>query len=299
MSTRGAVGFRKNDKDFVFYNHYDSYPSSLGEKVLSFIQETDISELNVITDQLFHEQFSSLPNFLGRLIDHSDPSSINAEQFLLDSLFCEYAYIINLDTQKLEFYQGGNQFCLKNKGRYADKTRYLQSDYLMKPYFYYGVILTKALPLTKIKQSTVSAMIQVFNHRTAQIRKYLQLVEQKTIFDLTTLIDQAIENNQSDLYFVYDENSQSCSMYYLKEFPYIGKRKTSIEPIQSFNPSEYLQITNAIIRKTEGHIFNKNVNFVFAHQYKNVTYCIESTAIDYNETQINQFCLTIKKKQEA
>ena len=44
---------------------------------------------------------------------------INSEGFIHDSLFCEYAYIINLDDGLLEFYQGFN----KNPeapGRYAD-----------------------------------------------------------------------------------------------------------------------------------------------------------------------------------
>ena len=31
MGTRGAYGFRINDKDKVTYNHFDSYPDGFGK----------------------------------------------------------------------------------------------------------------------------------------------------------------------------------------------------------------------------------------------------------------------------
>lgn len=43
---------------------------------------------------------------------------IDGHDFLADSLFCEYAYIINLDTKRLEFYVGSNQDG-NATGRYA------------------------------------------------------------------------------------------------------------------------------------------------------------------------------------
>ena len=41
MGTRGAYGFKSQNKIKVIYNHFDSYPSGLGEDVVNFIQRVD------------------------------------------------------------------------------------------------------------------------------------------------------------------------------------------------------------------------------------------------------------------
>lgn len=38
MGTRGTIRIRKNGKQIIMYNHYDSYPSGLGVKFLKDIQ---------------------------------------------------------------------------------------------------------------------------------------------------------------------------------------------------------------------------------------------------------------------
>lgn len=135
MGTRGLYGFRKNGVDKTTYNHYDSYPDYLGRNILEFIRNHG-EKLNSIFDNiimvneddiptkeqieeckaycdtsvskqteedwycLLHKQGDLEPyvNGLKYMIDNHD--------FILDSLFCEYAYIINLDTNKLEFWVG-------------------------------------------------------------------------------------------------------------------------------------------------------------------------------------------------
>ena len=52
MGTRGLYGFRKNGKDKITYNHWDSYPEGLGQNVLNFVKETSIEELNSIYDKI-------------------------------------------------------------------------------------------------------------------------------------------------------------------------------------------------------------------------------------------------------
>lgn len=118
MSTRGYVGIRKNEVDKGGYNHYDSYPTGLGKCVLTFIQEKDMETLNNLYDEINDQVYN------GDVWDW-ETCSFNKEfenynDFLFDSLFCEYAYIINLDEGVLEFYIGFN----KNPeadGRYAHK----------------------------------------------------------------------------------------------------------------------------------------------------------------------------------
>ncbi len=48
MGTRGVFGFHKDGVDKITYNHYDSYPTCLGEEVKKFIINHPVEELNKI-----------------------------------------------------------------------------------------------------------------------------------------------------------------------------------------------------------------------------------------------------------
>ena len=39
MATRGLVGIRYRDKDYLIYKHFDSYPEALGVKILGEVKE--------------------------------------------------------------------------------------------------------------------------------------------------------------------------------------------------------------------------------------------------------------------
>ena len=140
MGTRGLYGFRKNNKDKTTYNHYDSYPEGLGADVISFIQKHSIKDMNDLYDRIImvnehsapteeqkancmknsaidlsvssqstNDWYCLLRNLQGNLdaLCKCDvPYMIDNEDFIKDSLFCEYAYIINLDDNVLEFYKG-------------------------------------------------------------------------------------------------------------------------------------------------------------------------------------------------
>ena len=137
MSTRALYGFRKNGDDKLTYNHYDGYPEGLGKDIITFISNHTIEELNNIYDKIIMvdeenipteeqikecEQYAnldvseqSLMNWYCLLRDSQGDLSCYADglkymidnhDFILDSLFCEFAYIINLDTNKLEVYRG-------------------------------------------------------------------------------------------------------------------------------------------------------------------------------------------------
>ena len=148
MGTRGAVGVKLNNKYYVTYNHWDSYPSELGKDVVQFCQKIDtiqngwkkfsknIEKVELVKnkdkaskklqnkyakycDESVSTQDSSewyclLRNLQGisifnEILEGNVEHMIDSFNFLKDSLFCEYAYIINLDDKKLEFYQGFNK----------------------------------------------------------------------------------------------------------------------------------------------------------------------------------------------
>jgi len=122
MSTNGVVAFQIDNKLKTIYNHYDSYPDNLGNNVLDFIRRYDIEELKVHTKQMINKR-NTLTTFydFDVFISHSDEDIFyyeDATSFMERSLFCEWAYIINLDTYELEIYKGYNKE--KPVGRFRD-----------------------------------------------------------------------------------------------------------------------------------------------------------------------------------
>lgn len=156
MGTRGCYGFRKNGIDKLTYNHYDSYPDYLGKIVVTFCKETSLDEMNEIYDRLIlvnendkptREQIEECKRYYNGDVSCKTPEDwycllrnaqgdldayknglkymIDSCGFIKDSLWCEYAYIINLDTYELEFWVGGqdkpdiyNRYGVKRDGDY-------------------------------------------------------------------------------------------------------------------------------------------------------------------------------------
>ena len=61
MSTRGMYGFYKDGVTKATYNHYDSYPSCLGHKVINFLSNTTIEQLNAIFNKIILVNEDILP----------------------------------------------------------------------------------------------------------------------------------------------------------------------------------------------------------------------------------------------
>lgn len=144
MSTRGLYGLRKNGIDKCTYNHSDSYPDWLGKEILEFCARNSIEKLSRLFDNIEIVSEGSTPteeqieickkagyvnlsvssrnetdwycllrNLQGNfnaytkcIEDNTKVFMTNGSDFIQDSLFCEYAYIINLDDEVLEFYEG-------------------------------------------------------------------------------------------------------------------------------------------------------------------------------------------------
>lgn len=136
MGTRGLIGYYKNRLTKAEYNHFDSYPSELGETIREYISENTIyglnRDFNGITlisdnDEPTPEQVIAFANFsyhdVGKVnfsewywLVHDCQGDLGAYakmgvmldniDFIKDSLFCEWAYIINLDRNVLEIYKG-------------------------------------------------------------------------------------------------------------------------------------------------------------------------------------------------
>jgi len=134
MGTRGVYGFKKDGNFKVTYNHYDSYPSSLGEDILKYIKSRTIEELNELFDNLrmvnedikptsedienlkiyanlgvsgrsTNEWYVLLRLMQGKLEFHEEAKiMIDNESWLFDN---DYTYIIDLDENKFFIYNWG------------------------------------------------------------------------------------------------------------------------------------------------------------------------------------------------
>lgn len=167
IGTRGIIGFRYNGIDKLTYNHWDSYPSWLGVKILEEIKGISPNELKEkaqkiiminetsqptreqiqeckqwantdVSEQTLKEWYCLLREAQGTLIPYLSETlryMIDSHEFIKDSLSCEWGYIINLGTGKFEVWKGfqkkpqkGNRY-----GETPDESGYYPSA-LIKEY---------------------------------------------------------------------------------------------------------------------------------------------------------------------
>lgn len=167
MGTRHLIGVVKNGEFKVAqYGQWDGYPSGQGKDVLEFLKTADLNKFSKIIDECsffskddwnklielekeigsknVFDQNPQLSRDLGAEIlwhVYRSDSGIklkDSRAFGLDSLFCEFAYVLDLDESNLEVYKGF-QTKLPEKNRFTflrdqltqeqiDKER-LSSDY--------------------------------------------------------------------------------------------------------------------------------------------------------------------------
>lgn len=156
MGTRGTCGFRLDGKDYLSYNHSDSYPSGLGEtidrdvralmrkggikgmkeavrklKMVDDRGEVSESEIQTLAKHGINPSecgqspgksltwYSLIRDLQGELKKTLEVGyMVDYSGFMLDSLFCEWGYIVNLDDETLEVYKGFQE-SKHDKGRYA------------------------------------------------------------------------------------------------------------------------------------------------------------------------------------
>ncbi len=203
MGTRGAYGFRADETDKLAYNHFDSYPEGLGVELLKQLRAMDLPLLSLpvlkdkalaiqlvsnqgkrptkeqvarakeldlcdftVSEQSENDWYCVLRKMQGDLAKTLEMGVMeNHSNFVNDSLFCEWAYIVNVDTGKLEVYQGFNHGKRSGKGwkpehsegRYATVLPAGEAEKAKQcghePYF--GVWLVKEYPLYQLPTDEV------------------------------------------------------------------------------------------------------------------------------------------------
>lgn len=150
MGTRSSIGVHVNGKDKLTYNQYDGYPTGVGKQVYEQIcalikqhgwdgvvklatklkqvksnkkftekQKEKYGDLweQVSTGKDMYSLLRGLQGNLGAMLERGIMTENN--DFIKDSLFCEWAYILNVDEQTFEIYRGFQHSPPAN-GRYKD-----------------------------------------------------------------------------------------------------------------------------------------------------------------------------------
>lgn len=157
MGTRGLVGCRYENKDYLTYNHFDSYPEYLGANFVKLIRDNSygikklkekLTELIPVDDDdipepkwlehykilhnstvnekidwyailrnaqgviywsiLMNGEYGEIDN-IGKVTNFYRVDILHIpldNDFIKNSLYCEWAYILNFDTNKLEVWKG-------------------------------------------------------------------------------------------------------------------------------------------------------------------------------------------------
>jgi len=120
-----------NEAD-LFSNRYPEFSRDTGADILNMIQKSN--GLNLV----------------------------NSVDFAADSLFCEWAYVLDLDTKTLEIYKGFNTSPLPKSERFA----FLKGSEKVSGWTgetYYPVKLFKKLPFAKVCRSELNKIIKEYN----------------------------------------------------------------------------------------------------------------------------------------
>jgi len=197
MGTRGLWGFYYKKKDKLTYNHFDSYPTGLGQTIKEFIGSHSIQELKKIASKIRVVDGDNTPTpaqirecnkFTNLSVSkqnikewycllrdsQGEPESyvkgklrymIDSKAFIKDSLFCEYAYIINLDTKKLEIYLGFQKKPQDNRYKMTKKEiQKLEEKHKEdKLTLYYNCKLWLEVPLKEVKDLNIKKLEKDLN----------------------------------------------------------------------------------------------------------------------------------------
>lgn len=147
MGTRGIFGLVCDGEEKLMYNHWDSYPDSLGNRVTEFISHVnEVNGLDVLRDKcsalkLMDENKKPTATQKRKYKRYADTSVgggslddwyvllrnlqsghmlwelyggyvkhiTDNKKFMKDGVFCEYAYIIDLDKESFIFHDGCNE----------------------------------------------------------------------------------------------------------------------------------------------------------------------------------------------
>lgn len=194
MGTRHLVAVVSGGKRRIAqYGQFDGYFTGVGDDVFNFVKnkmnfdvfkerveelvfytKKELDDLdkqyentNKDTSTLFEEHpelsRSTSVEILALVQDGSVTKVVDSWSFGADSLFCEYAYVVNLDSKVVECYTGFNH--KKAVGRFA-RRNLATATYKYKP-----VTLFKKIPFDKIHDNLGEELEKQYDEQRAEEEK--------------------------------------------------------------------------------------------------------------------------------
>jgi hypothetical protein len=170
MGTRNLTAvYLDGEPRIAQYGQWDGYPSGQGATVLAFLSKMDRPKFEAalrashwLTDEEiaainagdWHKTHGYLSRdtgakILGVVHESGGLGLVNRLDFAADSLFCEWAYVIDLDSNVLEVYKGFNTAPVPAGERFANLPK-------EKPDAeYFPIRLAKAYPLDALPTTEV------------------------------------------------------------------------------------------------------------------------------------------------
>lgn len=252
MSTRGLWGIREGKKELGMCSPFDSYPARLGYGLMIGLRNIYPPDLKKIARE-FGVKYNKLKNE-------------NEHYFIYDSLWCEWAYMINLEAQTFEVYRGLNKDP-QEAGPYASKKAENSNEY-------YGCRLLFEIPLKRINLMTdeeikslcltVQFLSNIFslkkfdyecNSKQVQIvvKNATELLEimkkqknKNEILNILYSIQEIIKPKRikSDLDFAVSLSEKSADLEFFAPILeiYLSQNKKFIELIESFSGKNLEQL---------------------------------------------------------
>lgn len=109
--------------------------------------------------QLLHKLQGELAPYIDGTVDHY----VDYSAFLGDSLFCEWAYIFNMDERVLEVHTGYNKGAAA-PGRYVDNTVGWEPSYPGHTHEYYGVVLLDTIGFDELRSLSDGQVADLIAH---------------------------------------------------------------------------------------------------------------------------------------
>ena len=172
MGTRHLTVVVSNEQVKVAqYGQWDGYPSGAGETISAFIRErmdfdkfkanveattwsTAEESKKIDEDKNWPEKYPWLSRDCGskilEYVQEAPRKLSNMYEFAADSLFCEWAWVVNLDNKTLEVYRGFNKKPVEPTQRFAEIPFDKRHDGT-----YFHVRFVKAIPFADLTKSTM------------------------------------------------------------------------------------------------------------------------------------------------
>jgi hypothetical protein len=230
MSTRGAYGFRLNGVDKVTYLPGESEPPGFGLSMADFVGNTSKTRLQEIAAKLQVVNGTAAPSTeqVAECSSYAEPRQheraaliwssvlhsaqgnletlgkglrymVDGSTFLLDSEFCEWAYIVDLDEDTLEIHRGFQKHL--GSGRYNHRM-HTHGEFT-------GVALLQAIPLAVFRalskedgRHLMEAIHTLCLHAEGKLSAAVEDEEfdrAKTVFKRLMAVDIALSRLQEDM----------------------------------------------------------------------------------------------------